>query len=56
MAVGVPGRRGHTTLLEPVQFYQAGSRSLREIVVFELDDGTLAGYLSLPREVVALQR
>jgi hypothetical protein len=43
------------TLLEPVQFYVPRSRSLREIVVYEIGRDTVAGYVSVPREVVALR-
>jgi chromosome segregation ATPase len=43
------------TLLEPVQFYLPQSRSLREIVVYELGEDEVEGYVSLPKEVVALK-
>jgi len=41
------------TLLEPVQFYLPGTRSLREIVVYEVADDRVAGYVSIPKEHVA---
>lgn len=43
------------TLLEPVQFYLPQSRSLREIVVYDLGQDEVEGYVSLPKEVVALK-
>jgi hypothetical protein len=43
------------TLLEPVQFYLRSSRSLREIVVYEVGQGRVVGYVSIPKEVVALR-
>jgi septal ring factor EnvC (AmiA/AmiB activator) len=43
------------TLLEPVQFYVPGTRSLREIVVYEVGEGRVVGYVSMPKEVVALK-
>jgi hypothetical protein len=41
------------TLLEPVQFYLPGTRSLREIVVYEVADDRVAGYVSIPKELIA---
>ena len=38
------------TLLEPVQFYQRGSRNLFEIVVFEISKDRVVGYVSAPKE------
>jgi len=38
------------TLLEPVQFYLAGTRHLLEIVVYEIDKNRIVGYLSVPKE------
>ncbi|HEY7514967.1 MAG TPA: hypothetical protein VIC87_10840, partial [Vicinamibacteria bacterium] len=43
------------TLLEPVQFYVPRSRSLREIVVYELNDDSVTGYVSVPKELVAFR-
>jgi hypothetical protein len=37
------------TLLEPVQFYRKGSRSLQEIVVFTVAKDRIVGYLSMPK-------
>jgi archaellum component FlaC len=39
------------TLLEPVQFYLAGTRHLLEIVVYQVDKDHVVGYLSVPKEV-----
>ena len=41
------------TLLEPVQFYRKGSRSLNELVVFSVEKDRVTGYLSTPKAVVA---
>jgi hypothetical protein len=41
------------TLLEPVQFYMPGDKSLREIVVYRVGNDQIEGYVSLPKEVVA---
>jgi chromosome segregation ATPase len=38
------------TLLEPVQFYQQGTRNLLEVVVFEISKNRVAGYLSAPKD------
>lgn len=38
------------TLLEPVQFYQQGTRNLLEVVVFEITKNRVAGYLSAPKD------
>lgn len=38
------------TLLEPVQFYSLGNRALREIVVYDIKENRITGYLSLPKE------
>jgi len=43
------------TLLEPVQFYLQGTRHLVEIVVFQVDNDRVVGYVSVPKEV-ALNR
>ena len=43
------------TLLEPVQFYLAGTRNLLEIVVYQVDKDRVVGYLSTPKEVAARQ-
>jgi hypothetical protein len=37
------------TLLEPVQFYRKGSRSLNELVVFSVEKDRITGYLSTPK-------
>jgi hypothetical protein len=37
------------TLLEPVQFYRKGSRSLNELVVFTVEKDRITGYLSTPK-------
>ena len=37
------------TLLEPVQFYRKGSRSLNELVVFAVEKDRIKGYLSTPK-------
>ena len=37
------------TLLEPVQFYQRGTRNLYEIVVFEITKNSVVGYVSAPK-------
>jgi hypothetical protein len=37
------------TLLEPVQFYRKGSRSLNELVVFAVEKDRITGYLSTPK-------
>src|SRR4029453_6448154 len=41
------------TLLEPVQFYRKGSRSLNEIVVYAVQKDRITGYLSTPKAVAA---
>lgn len=38
-------------LLEPVQFYVPGTRSLLELVAREIHDGRIVGYVSSPKEV-----
>lgn len=43
------------TLLEPVQFYLKGTRHLLEIVVYEVENNRVAGYLSVPKEVAMRQ-
>ncbi|HXE75793.1 MAG TPA: hypothetical protein VNN18_09180 [Candidatus Xenobia bacterium] len=43
------------TLLEPVQFYLAGTRHLLEIVVYQVEKDRVVGYLSVPKEVAARQ-
>jgi chromosome segregation ATPase len=43
------------TLLEPVQFYMAGTRHLLELVVYEVNKDRVVGYLSVPKEVAARQ-
>ncbi len=43
------------TLLEPVQFYLAGTRNLLELVVYQVDKDRVVGYLSVPKEVAARQ-
>jgi hypothetical protein len=37
------------TMLEPVQFYTKGSRSVNEIVVYEISKNRIVGYLSMPK-------
>ena len=37
------------TLLEPVQFYQRGTRNLYEIVIFEITKDRIVGYISAPK-------
>lgn len=39
------------TLLEPVQFYLQGTRHLLEIVVYQVDQDHVVGYLSVPKEL-----
>ena len=39
------------TLLEPVQFYLAGTRNLLELVVYQVDKDRVVGYLSVPKEL-----
>jgi hypothetical protein len=39
------------TLLEPVQFYLPDSRHLLEIVVFQMQQNRIGGYLSAPKEL-----
>ena len=41
------------TLLEPVQFYMAGTRNLLEIVVYEVSKDRVVGYLSAPKDLAA---
>jgi len=41
------------TLLEPVQFYLPGTRTLLEVVVFEMGKNRVAGYLSAPKYEMA---
>ncbi|MGH9779480.1 MAG: hypothetical protein ACRD5I_13815 [Candidatus Acidiferrales bacterium] len=43
------------TLLEPVQFYMAGTKNLLELVVYEVSKDRVVGYLSVPKEVAARQ-
>ncbi len=43
------------TLLEPVQFYLAGTRNLLELVVYQVEKDRVVGYLSVPKEVAARQ-
>ena len=43
------------TLLEPVQFYLAGTRNLLEIVVYTVEKDRVVGYLSVPKEIAARQ-
>lgn len=38
------------TLLEPVQFYVRGTRSVMELVAQEVQDGRIVGYVSSPKE------
>jgi len=40
--------RKDKTLFEPIQFYRKGSHQLNEIVVYQLANGEVAGYLSEP--------
>jgi septal ring factor EnvC (AmiA/AmiB activator) len=42
------------TLLEPVQFYVRGSRSVLEVVAQDVGDGRVVGYVSAPIEKVPL--
>lgn len=42
--------KNRKTLLEPVQFYVAGSRIPYELVVNKIDSGVIEGYLSTPLE------
>lgn len=39
------------TLLEPVQFYLAGTRNLLELVVYQVEKDRVVGYLSVPKEL-----
>ncbi|MGH9862957.1 MAG: hypothetical protein ACRD35_05990 [Candidatus Acidiferrales bacterium] len=41
------------TLLEPVQFYLPGTRTLLEVVVFEMGKNRVGGYLSAPKYEMA---
>ena len=41
------------TLLEPVQFYLAGTRHMLEIVVYDISRDRISGYLSAPKELAA---
>ncbi len=41
------------TLLEPVQFYMAGTRHLLEIVVYQVDKDRVVGYLSAPKDLAS---
>jgi len=37
------------SLMEPVQFYSGGDRALYELVVFQMKDDQVAGYLAMPK-------
>jgi len=37
------------SLMEPVQFYSGGDRALYEMVVFQMKDDQVAGYLAVPK-------
>jgi len=41
------------TLLEPVQFYMKGKRTVNELVVYEISKDRIIGYLSVTREAPA---
>jgi len=43
------------TLLEPVQFYLAGTRNLLELVVYQVEKDRVVGYLSVPKELATRQ-
>jgi hypothetical protein len=41
-------------LLEPVQFYVPGTRSMLEVVAAEIHDGRVVGYVSAPKETTPI--
>lgn len=41
------------TLLEPVQFYLAGTRHMLEVVVYDISRDRISGYLSAPKELAS---
>jgi chromosome segregation ATPase len=43
------------TLLEPVQFYQPGTRYMLELVVYEVNKDQVVGYLSVPKAMAMRQ-
>lgn len=43
--------RKDKTVEEPIQFYTRGSRTLEEIVVYDVQKNSISGYLSIPKAV-----